>query len=178
VSVSPEIELLVLAELSKRVRSRLAAVKAVVGGGFAAGDKRTYRSVVGDTKLGTVYRSDPDPEWQVVDRDALYAHLRQDRNNVETFAEILDEQAAIHVLREHAPHLLAEIERVDLAAVDAALDRARRGEQVPGVEKVKPEGVLSVRPDKNAGAAIERMVQAGVIAWDGTPVLEAGEVAS
>jgi hypothetical protein len=167
-----EIEAIVLAELAKRVKTRQAATKAIVGGRYGAGDKQTFRSPVDDAKLGTVYRSDPDPEWRVVDREALHAHLRQDPTNIESFFEIADEPTAIDVLRAHAPHLLAEIERVSQAAVDAAVARASAGQNVPGVAKVKPEGVLSVRPDRGAGDAISRMVAAGVISWDGTPVLE------
>lgn len=173
-----EIQALVLAELAKRVKTSQAATKAIVGNRYAPGDKQTFRSPVDDAKLGTVYRSDPDPEWQITDREALHRHLRENPANVVSHFEIADEQSAIDVLHNEAPHLLVEIERVSPDAVDAALARARQGEPVPGVERVKPEGVLSVRPDKNAGDAIERMVAAGVISWDGTPALEPGREAS
>jgi hypothetical protein len=173
-----EIQALVLAELAKRLKTGQAATKAIVGGRYEPGDKQTFRSPLDDAKLGTVFRSDPDPEWRIVDSAATLGHLREDPANVESYFEIGDEQSAIDVLHNVAPHLLIEVERVKPAAIDAAVERARQGEQVPGVERVKPEGVLSVRPDKNAGEAIERMVQAGVITWDGRPVLEAGREAS
>lgn len=175
--LSAEIEALFLAELAKRVKARTAATKAVFGAAYAPGDKQTFRSPVDETKLGTVFRSDPDPEWRVVDWAALREHLRQDQANFETSHEIADEAAAIEVLREHAPHLLAEITRVNPDVVEEALDQSRRTgtPAAPGIERVKPEGVLTVRPDRNAGVAIERMVQAGVISWDGRPVLEAGQ---
>jgi hypothetical protein len=75
------------------------------------------------------------------------------------------------VLAEHAPELLARIERVKASTANAAVVAAARGkEPLPGIERVKARGSLAVRPDRNAGQAVERLVQAGVITWDGRPL--------
>jgi hypothetical protein len=72
------------------------------------------------------------------------------------------------VLAEHAPELLARIDRVKASAVNAAaVAAARHEEPLPGIERVTARGSLVVRPDRNAGQAVERLVQAGVIPWDG-----------
>jgi hypothetical protein len=57
--------------------------------------------------------------------------------------------------------------------VDAALAQSRDTgtPAAAGIARVKPGGVLTVKPDKGAAAAVERMVAAGVITWDGQPVL-------
>jgi hypothetical protein len=74
------------------------------------------------------------------------------------------------VLAEYAPELLARIERIEASAVDAAVAAVARGEEpLPGIERVKARGSLVVRPDRNADQAVERLVQAGVITWDGHP---------
>ena len=178
--LAPELEALVLAELAKRVKSRTDLVKATFGQRYPDGHKETFRSPLDGNKLGIVYRTDPDPQWKITDREALHAHLREYPGNVETVYEIADDQAAVEVLREHAPHLLVELTRVIPDVVDAALDQSRAtGEAAaPGIELVKPAGSLTVKPDPKAGVAVERLVEAGVITWDGRPVLEAGEAAS
>jgi hypothetical protein len=175
-----EIEALVLAELGKRVKARTETTKALFGQRYPDGHRETFRSPLDGSKLGIVYRTDPDPQWKVTDREALHAHLREYRGNVETVYEIADDLAAIDVLREHAPHLLVEITRVIPDVVEAALDQSRAtGEPAaPGIELVKPSGSLTVKPDPKAGGAVERLVEAGVITWDGRPVLETGQEAS
>jgi hypothetical protein len=165
----PELEPIVLAVLEARVKEAKAAARATIEHRYAEGTRTTIRSPLDDSKLGTVYRTDPDPSWQITDRDALARWLGEDPRNVEYVDDIAgtDEQV-IEVLREHAPELLARIERVKAEAVNAAVAAAARGEQpMPGIERVKPRGSLVVRPDKNAGPAIERMVAAGLLTWDG-----------
>jgi hypothetical protein len=73
--------------------------------------------------------------------------------------------------------VLEDITRLRDGAIDEVLAESKRAGKpaVPGVERVKPEGVLTVRPDRSAGDAIERMVKAGILTWDGRPVLAAGD---
>jgi hypothetical protein len=163
------LEALVLAVLEKRVKERIASAKAIAGADIEDGQKRTFRSPLDESKLGLIWRTDPDPSWQITDRDALARWLGEDPRNVEYVDDIAgtDEQV-IEVLREHAPHLLARVERVRQGAINAAVAAAANGETpLPGIERVKPRGSLVVRPDKNAGPAIERMVAAGYLTWDG-----------
>lgn len=171
--MNAETEALVLAELAKRIKSRTALTKATISDRFADGDKRTFRAPDG-SRLGSIYRTDPNPEWRITDREALHAHLREFPGALETVTEIADEATAIEVLREHAPHLLIDITRVAEEAVLAAVQQSHdTGEPAaPGIQLVKPGGVLSVRPDTNAGEVIQRMVDAGVITWDGRPAIE------
>lgn len=175
--IAAEIEALVLAELGKRVKSRTDLVKATVGQRYPDGHKETFRSPLDQSKLGMVYRTDPDPKWVVADRDALDAHLRGFPGNLTTTITLRpeDEPEAFAVLAEHAPHLLTETTVVQPGIVEAALAQSAATGQpaAPGLELVKPSGTLTVKPDAAAGAAVERMVEAGVITWDGRPVLEA-----
>lgn len=176
-----EIELLVLAELKSRVLSRIEQVKAVVGQRYPEGHRDTFRSPIDDHRLGSVYRTDPDPVWEVTDREALDAELRTYPGALETVYEITDEAAAVEVLREHAPHLLAEITRVNPDVITAALEQSRTTGKAaaPGISKVKPAGVLTVTTDKKtAGLAIEAMHEQGVITWDGRPAIEQRKAAS
>lgn len=175
-----EIEALVLAELSKRVKARTDSVKASFGHRYAAGHKETFRSPLDRRqKLGIVYRTDPDPKWTVVDKEALHAHLRSFPGNVVTREEIVGEEfEVIAVLREYAPHLLAEVTVVPDWVVEAALEQsAATGEPAaPGIELRAPSGSLTVKPDPAAGVAIEQMLAAGLYTWDGRPALPSGDV--
>jgi len=165
----PELEPIVLAVLEQRVKEAKAAARAVIEHRYAEGTRNTIRSPLDDTKLGVVYRTDPDPAWRVTDREALCKALEDDPANVEYVDDIAGTEAqVIEVLREHTPELLARIERVHSAAINAAVAAAAQGETpLPGIERVKPRGSLVVRPDKAAGPAIERMVAAGLLTWDG-----------
>lgn len=177
-ALAPEIEALVLKELEKRVKARTELVKVTVGQHYGEGDKHTFRSPLDDAKLGQVWRTDPEPQWQVVDRDALIAELRRARHNIEIVDEIVgtDEQV-LEVLAAHAPHLLVRIERVSQEAIDyaVALSKSRGKAAYPGIEKKKPAGSLTVKPDKNAAEVITRMIDAKLITWDGRPALPAAE---
>lgn len=180
-AMAPEIEALVLAELGKRVKKRTDLVKAVVGQRYPDGHKETFRSPLDGAKLGIVYRTDPDPEWKVVDAEALDTELRSYPGNVETFVEIAGDRAEVlAVLAEHAPHLLADSVQVRPDVVQAALAQsaATGAPAAAGIAMVKPGGSLTVKPDPKAGEAVERMVAAGVITWDGQPVLESAEGAA
>lgn len=179
--LTPEIEPIVLAVLEQRVKDAKAAARAVIDSRYPDGHRVTVRSPLDDAKLGTVYRTDPDPIWKITDRDALAEHLAQDPDNLEYVDDIAgSDTQVIEVLREHAPHLLARVERVTDTAVQAAVTASIQAGKpaAPGIERVKPRGNLVVRPDKGAHAAIERMVAAGLITWDGRPELTAASEAT
>lgn len=170
----PELEPIVLKVLEKRVKEAYVPAKAVLEPLYPEGRGRreTIRSPLDQAKLGLVYREDPDPTWKVTDRAALCKALEDDPDNVE-YVDDIDGTTAqvVEVLAEHAPWLLARVERVRAEAIQAAVAAAAKGETpLPGIERVKPRGALVVRPDKAAGPAIERLVQAGVITWDGRPL--------
>ena len=169
--LAPEIEPLVLAQLEKEVKARRALTRVPLEALYADGERKTIRSPLDDAKLGIVLRTSPEPTWQIVDREALTKWLEADPDNVEQVDDIAgSEEQVIEVLREHAPELLARVERVRPSVIAAALEVAKRGTPIPGIEKVKPRGTLSIRPDKAAGEVIARLVEAKVISWDGKPL--------
>lgn len=177
--LDPEVEALVLKELEKRVKARIDGVKATFGQRYPDGHRENFW--VGTLKLGTVYRTDPVPTWTVTNPEALHAHLRQFPGSMETVYEIADEVAAVEVLKEHAPHLLVEITRVNPGHIAEALQESRDNgaAAAPGIELVKPGGSVTVKPDlRQAGAAVELLIRQGHITWDGRRVLEAKKAAS
>lgn len=168
-----EVELLALKTLENRVKARIATTKAVVGAQYKAGDRHTFRSPVDGKKIGMVLRTDPDAEWVVTDPAALHAHLRQFPGCTETVYAISDTASAIEFLVEHEPALLHEITRVrDDVIRDALIQSRESGIAVaPGIELRKPDGVLTARPDPQAGDAIEGLQRAGWLGWDGKALL-------
>ncbi len=174
--ISVEVESLAYAAIETEAKRRKELGKALLAQHYPDGRTERTRSPLGE-KLGSVLRTDPDPRWMVVDRDALYAHLRTFPDSTETVYEIADETAAVEVLREHAPHLLVEITRVKQEWVDDAVAQSRAtGEPAaPGIERHKDRGVMTVKPDKAAFAAVQRLVEAGRLSWDGRPALPAAD---
>lgn len=172
-----EVECLALKALEGRVKTGLAATKAIAAGKYRPGQSEKFRTDSG-LKLGTVLVTDPDPQWVVTDKAAFEAHLRSYPGNLEDVAEIDDMDGAVAYLTEHAPQFLAFVSRVRDEARNAAFEAARAGDQVPGVERVVPDGVLTVRPDKQASDAVAELVTAGLLTWDGRRVLEQGREAS
>lgn len=170
----PEVEALVLAELQRRVRARIDLTKAIVGVNYPDGHRKVIRSPLDGQRLGQIWRTDPDPKWSITNEGELLDHLRGFPGNVERYYEIADEVAAVEVLREYAPHLLVEITRVRPDVVEAALEQSEAtGEPAaPGIGLVKGSGVLTVKPDATAGPVVERLHSAGLIEWDGRPVIE------
>jgi hypothetical protein len=181
--LAPEFEALALAELAKRVAKVKDATKAEFSQHYPDGRKETFRSPVDGVKLGQVYRTDPDPAPIVTDREALVRHLTTIPGCTETVVEIAgsDEQV-VEVLAEHAPHLLAEVTRVPDHVVANVLAGCKAkgtatgpdGKPLPGVAMDKPGGILTVKPDKDAGRALEGMVKAGLLTWDGRRAITAG----
>lgn len=174
--VTVEVETLAYAAIESEAKRRKELGKALLAQHYPDGRTERTRSPLGD-RLGSVLRTDPDPRWQVVDRDALHAHLRTFPDATETVFEIADEPAAIEVLRVHAPHLLVEVTRVKQQWVDDALAQSRATQEAaaPGIDRVKERGVMTVKPDKAAFAAVQRLVARGLIGWDGRPALPAGD---
>jgi hypothetical protein len=168
----PESKHIVLAVLEARVKEAKATARPAIEHLYADGTRTTTPSPLASTKLGPVYRTEPDPMWEETDCDAHCKALEADPDNVEYVDDIArtDEQV-IALLAEHAPELLGRIERDMASAVNAAVVAAARGEEpLPGIERVKARGSLVVRPGRNAGQAVGRLVQAGAITWDGCPL--------
>jgi len=177
--IVPEVEALILKALESRVGDALKTTKAIIGIAYDEGDKHSFRSPLDDRKLGIVYRTDPEGRWQVTDRAALDEWLLSKDWFVQETVRIAPgrQYEALAVLAEHAPHLLEEVREIRAGAVAEVLTACGQESRAvaPGVEWVRPKGVLTVTPDKGAGAAIEAMHAAGLITWDGRPAIEAPE---
>lgn len=172
----PEVELLALGAVVKEIAARETVLKALIGQGYADGDKHTFRSPLTGQKLGQVWRTDPNPKMVIVDRKLLEEHLMGFPGNVITDVVIADPDMpeALVVLQEHAPQLLTEVQRLDPTAVDAALAQSRETgiPAAPGIEQVKPSGVLTPKPDPAAYEQARLLVQAGALTWDFRPAIE------
>ncbi len=176
--LGPEIRALILATLAKQVAAEEKLVRTEFSGTLMAGTTVRYRSPL-DDPLGAVLRTDPKVEWRVTDPAALDAHLRTFPGCIETTLEISTEDMpeALAVIAEHAPTLLTERTEVALSAVQAALAQSKAtGEPAaPGISKVRPGGVIQVRPDKGAAGAVARMVRAGLVDWASVLALDPAE---
>ena len=183
-SLPPEMEALALAELAKRVNKVKDATKAEFSQHYLDGRKETFRSPVDGVKLGQVYRTDPDPVPMVTDRDALIRHLTSVPGCTETVVEVTaSEDQVVAILAEFAPEFLAEVTRVPDHVVSNVLAGCKAkgrafgpdGKPLPGVSMEKPGGVLTIKPDKDAGRALEGMVAAGLLTWYGRRAITTGE---
>lgn len=174
----PEVEAIALAVIEAEAKKRKTVVKALIGSGYDEGEKRTFRTPSGK-KLGLVYRTDPDAQWQVVDAAALDADLRSFPGNLVTEVGIAPEDMpeALAVLAAHAPHLLTDTTRVADGVVEAALAQsaATGRPAAAGIEKRTPAGSLVVKPDRCGFEAVGELIQAGLLAWDGSRVLPAAD---
>lgn len=183
--VSAEMEALALAELGKRVKANEKLTRTEFSQRYKDGDKETFRSPVDGAMLGMVYRTDPDPAPIVTDRDALVRHLATIPGCTETVVEIMgSEEQVLAVLAEHAPELLGQVTRVPDYVVSNVLAGCKAkgntkgpdGKPLAGVEMDKAGGVLTVKADpKTAGRAIEGMVAAGLLTWEGRRALPPGQ---
>lgn len=177
-----EVELLALKAIENEVVARQKMLKALIGQGYADGDRHNVRSPVDETKLGAVWKTDPEPRWEITDRAALVEHLMSSPGNVDVQVGIAPEDMpeVLAVLAEHAPGLITETAVLDPEAIPAALAQSKATGQpaAPGIARVKPSGVLTVKPAADAIEVVGRLVCAGVLTWDGRPVLEPGQEAS
>lgn len=112
------------------------------------GEKLTGRWA--DTSLGSVSFSDPKPKGAVTDRELLLGHVAGVAPE-QIGLKITDMDAALAVLEEHAPGLLAPA----LSPQDEAqwVRRAEAGEPVPGVTVTTGDPRMSIRPS-TAGKAL------------------------
>jgi hypothetical protein len=168
--LGPELEALALQVLAARVKQHVDLTKAEFSSSYNDGDKHTFRSPLDDRKLGQVYRTDPEPRWVISDRKALEDHLRTFPGNLRPVITG-DPSEVLGVLLDHAPHLIGD--ELDPYAVQAALEQSKATgtPAAPGIEKVKSSGALTVKPDAAAAGAIEDLIRAGLLRWDGTRAL-------
>jgi hypothetical protein len=179
--LGPEHEALIVATLAKRVKGRLDLLRAIIGTAYSDGEKNTFRSPLDGQKLGSVWRTDPDPEWRVVDPLSLNAWLEEQADYLQESVRVRDDcwPEALACLATHNPDVLEQVVRVREGAVNEVLAECARQKRAvaPGIELVKPEGSVTIRPAPTAGEAIRALVEARVIDWDGRPALDPGDAA-
>lgn len=109
------------------------------------------------TPVGKVNLTEPKDSAVIVDRDELDRFLLVE-GKFTVVDEITDIEAAIAVLRVHAPELVRRVETVPEWARSEAQDRAKRGEGIPGVQVRAGSPVLQIRPDADVKAwAVQAM---------------------
>ena len=187
-----DVEALVLAELTDRVKTHQTAARAIAGADLGDGDKRTVRSPLDGTPMGSISRTDPDPEWRVAEPHALEAWAHTCHPSLmergytmhvpgvdgPVWLDPLDELAV--VLAAHAAHLLTAAERVSEVEVTLLLEQSRTQgtPAAPGIERVKPAGTVRVTRAKTCGDAVEALHAKGWLTLDGRPQLPTEAVAS
>lgn len=102
---------------------------------------------VGSTGVGYATMAKPPVVVEIVDVEQLDAFLTIEGKTV-TSECITDEDEALKVLREHAPHLLVDVTRVPLYERDAAKSRAKAGESIPGIAVREGKSSLRLVPAK------------------------------
>lgn len=163
----------VLAELGKRVKALEKQHRGSIESLLDKGDRVSVRSPLDGSKIGTVSMTDPAPKARVSDQAALDGWVSERYpEKVVVSEDITDARAAVEVLRQHAPHLLAEVRYVPDWAVGEVLRASEQagapvgpgGEvEVPGVEVEPQPGRLQYRPGKEAAELVEQLVQAGMV---------------
>lgn len=176
--LAPEVRALALASMRQRIEAEEKLVRSEFSAALMAGTTLRFRSPLDDTPLGAVLRTDPKTEWRITDRDALLAHLAEFPGCVEDavyvavpgtgLARLGEHDELYRVLAEHADHLLIRETDVKQEAIDAALaeSKANGAPAAPGITKVRPSGSVQVRPSSEAGEAVRRLFEAGVLSWD------------
>lgn len=185
--LTPEHEALCLAILANRIADVDELTRAEFSQQYPDGRKETIRSPLDDLMMGIVYRTDPDPVPIVVDKDALVRHLLTVPGCSETVTEIDgSHDRVVEVLAEFAPELLSTVTRVPEHVIKTVLAGCKAkgkakgpdGQDLPGVKMDKPGGRLTVKADKDGIRAVEGLVQAGLISWDGRRAIQPPEAAA
>jgi hypothetical protein len=173
----------VLTFLQKRIKAEADAARLVVAEHLKKGDTLSARSPLDDVKIARVGKSDPKARASFSDQPAAEQWVtdRYPEKLVER-TEIVGPMAEVlQVLRDHAPHLVADRKSVPDWALNELLVKAEQlGRPVgfggeldehapPGIEVTVPEGVLTVVLDKaNAESAIQALWDAHMVGMDGS----------
>lgn len=124
----------------------------IIAEAMPPGSRLTARS--GGAPIGTITMTEPSVKAKVTDKFQLLA-FAQDDNPDSVVYRIEDIDAAIKVLEEYAPDLLApDIPDFHLANLKR---RAEAGETIPGIELVEGRSTLQIRSEKAKGIAKEML---------------------
>lgn len=155
--------LIMQAAILKALKAEHDRLRAEVATELDPGDKKAPR--IDGVKIGTVTMSDPDPEAVVTDQAALTSWIHEHRPDLVRERPVRinpDRMAeAVKVLEQHAPDLLLpDAYEVPEWALAQAVREAMGDGLVPdGVDFRAKSPVLSVRPGKDAGPLVQRMLE-------------------
>lgn len=151
-----------LAFLALRRRALIDAADAVVkedrkalAEAIAVGER------IGDPDVGYASMTNPADVVVVVDQEELDHFLTLEGKAV-THTRVTDEAEAIKVLREHAPHLLADDTGIPEYEHTAAKGRAKAGENIPGIALRKGNSSLRLTPSKAVKEWAQNVVTNGL----------------
>jgi hypothetical protein len=118
-----------------------------------------------DVKLGRVTKSDPKPVAEVVDADALSAHIRAHfPDKLDSVIELADLGEVLPVLQAAGrDDLFTMTESVPEWLVKQLLSAAVAGQSIPGVRVRRPEGVVSARAEFAAETVVRQLLNAGPV---------------
>ncbi len=174
--LAPEMRGVLLAVLRRQVETEEKLAKAQYGTALSAGVTLRLSSPLDGSPLGSVLRTDPKPDWRVVDERALLEHYAEYPNLWEPAVYVVmpdgpvkvqPDDEIVRILREHGPHLLIEEQEIPAQVIADALTQSRAtGEPAaPGIAQVRPGGVVQVRAHKDAAEAVARWVRSGKLDW-------------
>lgn len=126
------------------------------------GDKKTAHTPAGD-KLGTVSVSDPEPKAEVVDVEQFEAWIREHHaDDLDVVFGFGPADVVAAVLAEHAPDLLTR-ETAIPTWLRANCLRLAVNRDIPGTRKVRPVGVVSIRPNALAEEIVRELLAGSAI---------------
>lgn len=154
-------EILFFSALQTAIKDRVNDLRVVAQKELDAGDQK--RPSVNGLKLGSVSLSVADGKAVVVDQDALIDWLPDESvSDYQTF-DMSDEAEILPILADHAPHLLRTVLEIDKDALNDALNRVAKGEDIPGVEVKQGGSTLTVRASKDAKVRAFEALERGVL---------------
>lgn len=166
--------------ISDFTKEKYDEARAEAAGVMRRGDRRQVYSPLDGSKIGPVSMSDPKVNSVVTDEDALTEWMKpRYPEAIESGYKIVGSEAEIlSVLIVHAPNLIKRTTRVgrqalmqihaDAIAVGQAIGPSSEAD-MPGVELVRPDPVVSCRPDPDTSlSAVMELVHNHKMLMDGT----------
>lgn len=181
--MSVELEALAWKALESKAKTEKITRAATLNQRYREGRTEHVRTPLGDN-LGYVNKSMPEPAWKVTNQGLLEDFIRATFPGGLRTVYVLHtpsgsltlqpDDELVHVLLEHAAHMLVETDEVDEDTVTALVEQSAEENEAaaPGISWVAPSGVVSVNPTKTAFDAVMRMSRAGLLDLTSMRLLE------
>lgn len=122
----------------------------------------TQSVTVGNKKGdGTITLVQGEPVASVEDQDQVEGFCILEGNKADD-TSITDHDAAVEILRKHAPHLIEDRTIVPQWAINNALKRAEKGENIPGVLVREKAPYLRCLPSADLKARVQEQLSGGL----------------